>query len=115
MFIEVLHDSGGNIMACYCSDTLPAANGSPFAVYSGIPEGCVQARVNIDTITAMEIEDGCGLKAVIDPETREPVLVRTERPEYIMSNFTVDTVTELDSSSVLMPSGMKMRGLVRKA
>jgi chorismate synthase len=62
MFIEVLHDTIGNII----SATVPTRSrrdGSPFAVYSRIPDGCAQARININTVTAMEIEAGCGQKA----------------------------------------------------
>lgn len=115
MFIEVLHDSVGNIISCYCSDTLPVSDGSPFAVYSRIPDGCAQARINIDTVTAMEIEAGCGQRAVLDEATGKPVIVNVERSEYIMSNFTVDLSSgSRVPAAVNMPAGMKMLGLVRK-
>ncbi|MBI5588463.1 MAG: hypothetical protein HY889_08890 [Deltaproteobacteria bacterium] len=115
MFIEVLHDSEGNISACYCSDTLPVADGSPITVYSQVPEGCVQARINIDTLTAMEIEAGCGHRVSLDPVTKKPVIVNVQRPEHIMENFMVDTSSEfIAPSTVNMPAGMKMRGFVRK-
>ncbi len=116
MFIEVLHDTVGNIISCYCSDTLPVADGSPFAVYSLIPDGCAQARINIDTVTAMEIEAGCGQKAVLDEVTGKPVIVNVQRSEYIMSNFMVDLSSEPHTPSAAnMPAGMKMLGFVRKA
>ena len=115
MFIEVLHDSVGNIVSCYCSDTLPVSDGSPFAVHSRIPDGCAQARINIDTVTAMEIEAGSGIKAVLDEATGKPVVVNFERAGYIMGNFMVDLAAEARiPSAVNMPPGMLMRGLVRK-
>jgi chorismate synthase len=116
MFIEVLHDTIGNIISCYCSDTLPVADGSPFAVYSRIPDGCAQARININTVTAMEIEAGCGQKAILDEVTGRPVIVNIPSSEYIMSNFTVDLSSGVHTpSAVNMPAGMKMLGLVRRA
>lgn len=115
MFIEVLHDSVGNIVSCYCSDTLPVSDGSPFVVYSRIPDGCAQARINIDTVTAMDIEAGSGMKAVLDEATGKPAVVNVERGEYIMSNFMVDlTCKARIPSHVNMPPGMLMHGLARK-
>lgn len=116
MFIEVLHDSNGNIMACYCADTLPIQSSLPLVRYEQIPSGCEQARINIDTVTAMEVEAGSGDKAAIDPSTQQPVLVHIDRAEYIMNNFKADLTLDIaPPQGISLPFGMKIRGLERKA
>lgn len=116
MFIEVLHDSNGNIMACYCADTLPIQSSLPLVRYEQIPSGCEQARINIDTVTAMEVEVGSGDNAVIDPVTQQPVLIHTDRAEYIMNHFKADLTLEITPpQGISLPLGMKIRGLERKA
>lgn len=115
MYIEVLHDSGGNIAACYCADTLPENAGSPmFSIQGGLPAGHEQARLNIDSLTAMEIEAGSGQKAVINPDTGAPEIKDIDRTDYIIQTFKVDTTQEITPpAGVAIPAGMKVRGLVR--
>jgi hypothetical protein len=107
MYIEVLHDNTGRILACYCADTLPAGPGAILA-FTGVPQGLEHARLNIDTLTAMEIESGSGPKAVIDPACGQPVIEETDRTRYIMENFEVD----LSRTDVL--GGVSLRGVRRK-
>ncbi|MBI5491988.1 MAG: hypothetical protein HY893_03550 [Deltaproteobacteria bacterium] len=114
MFIEVLHDSDGKITACYCADTLPIDGSSPIISCSSIAPGLAQCRVNIDTLTAMEIEAASGVKAEIDPATGRPVIVNVDRAAYITRTFGVDASSEIPSGGFL-PQGMKLRRLVRKA
>ncbi len=115
MFIEVLHGSDGKITACYCADTLPLDSGAPIVSYSSVAPGLAQCRVNIDTLTAMEIEAASGVKAVIDPATGRPVIVKVDRAGYIMRTFDVDASNELPAPRGLaLPTGFKLRGLVRK-
>lgn len=109
MYIEVLHDDAGAIMACYCADTLPDGHGASMLTFTGIPQGLAHARLNIDTLTAMEIENGSGPKAVIDAETGHPRIEETDRTRYIMDNFEVD----LASAGAL--GGVSFKGIRRKA
>ncbi len=115
MYIEVLHDPNGNIAACYCVDTLPANAGSPmFSIQGGPPPGYEQARLNIDSLTAMQIEAGSGHKAVINPDTGQPEIKNIDRTEYIIQTFKVDTAQEITPpAGVAIPPGMKVRGLLR--
>jgi hypothetical protein len=115
MYIEVLHDALGDIKACYCVDTLPASHGSPlFTMQGGLPLGIEQARINIDTLTAMEIDAGSGQKAVID-EAGKPVLVTVDRTEYIIKTFKVDLNTDITApGGVAFPMPMKIRLFARK-
>lgn len=116
MHIEVLHDSLGNILSCYCADTLPAGPAqSLFTVQGGVPAGCEQARINIDTMTALEIDGSSGQKAVYDPATGEAKIVRVERSEYVMKTFKVDTGSELQAPAGTLPANMRLRALSRKA
>ena len=109
MYIEVLHDAQGNIAACWCADTLPEKNNEPlFVAEGGLPAGHEQARLNIDTLTAMEIDAACGQKAVIDAATGLPVIINVSRSDYIISNYYVDFTTELEAH------GLKFRGMRRK-
>ena len=116
MYIEVLHDAQGNITACYCADTLPVSDGSPlFIVQGGIPAGLEQSRVNIDTLTAMEIDAACGQKAVIDAATGQPKIVCIDRSQYIIQTYKVDLSSEITPpAGVNMPPGMKVKKFVRK-
>lgn len=117
MYIEVVHDNQGNILGCYCSDTLPVKDGSPLVEYSNLPAGTEQTRINIDTITAMEIEEACSEKAVINAVTGQPEIVKgPERAEYIRQKFTVDKGRDYAQGKALraLPPGMAMRGLVKK-
>jgi len=109
MYIEVLHDVNGNIMACYCSDTLPADPASLMLAFSGVPEGLTHARLNIDTATAMEIESASAPKAVVDPATGQARIEKTDRTKFVMDNF----IADISSSSVL--SGVNMLGVRAKA
>lgn len=115
MFIEVLHEPNGKIRACYCADTLPLESGSPIVSYDSIPAGSEQCWINIDTLTAMEIEAASGLRAVIDPATGQPAIVKIDRAEYVMQAFDVDTSKELaPSQGFAVPTGLKLRELIRK-
>jgi|GEM_PF-6760002 hypothetical protein len=107
MYIEVLHDNAGRIMACYCADTLPSGQGAVLS-FTGVPQGFEHARLNIDTLTAMEIENCSGPKAVIDPANGQPVIEETDRTRYVMDNFEVD----LSRTDVL--GGVSLRGVRRK-
>lgn len=109
MYIEVLHDVNGNIMACYCSDTLPADPAALMLAFSGVPEGLSHARLNIDTLTAMEIESASAPKAVIDPATGQARIEETDRTRFVMDNF----IADLSSSSVL--TGVNMLGVRKRA
>lgn len=115
MYIETLHDPAGEIQACYCVDTLPALEGSPLFSVEGAPAGLEQARVNIDTLTAMEIDSACSPVHATDPVSGLPVIKGTDRARYIMDSFRVDTTaSHATGPGVRLPAGMKMRGLVRK-
>lgn len=116
MYIEVLHDNIGNINHCYCVDTMPVIDGSAFfTCKEGVPGGLTQARINIDTIIAMEIEAGSGQKAMIDPVTGLPFIIFVSRSEYIIQNFLVDMNNPvIPPIGILLPAGMGMKGLTRK-
>ena len=71
-------------------------------------------RINLDTLTAMEIDAKSGQKAVINAKG-EPEIVQIDRTQYIRENFIVDMTSEVSiPANVIIPSGMKMRGLARK-
>ncbi|MBI5902740.1 MAG: hypothetical protein HZB84_04555 [Deltaproteobacteria bacterium] len=116
MYIEVMHDSHGNITACYCADTLPQNDGAPlFTVHGGGPSGHEQARLNIDTLMAMEIDAASGQKAIINPATGAPEIKNIDRTDYIIQTFKVDTAQEITPpAGVSIPAGMKVRGLLRR-
>lgn len=110
MYIEVLHDELGRIKACYCSDTLPVDPTSPILSFSGVPDGLSHARVNMDTLTAMEIEAASRPRAVIDAATGRPVIEETDRARFVMDNY------EVDLERVSGPAGgMSIAGVRRKA
>ncbi|TAN59695.1 hypothetical protein EPN18_09990 [bacterium] len=116
MYIELLYDTLGNITACYCVDTLPYKKDAPlFELKGGMPQGAQQARINLDTLTAMEIDAASGQKAVIDPVTGKPALVTVDRAEYIMKTFKVDVnATVTTPPGVVMPAGMKVKTFARR-
>lgn len=109
MYIEVIHDSEGEVVACYCADTLPSTDGEPLfkvkgmkdsegVFHHGLPPGLEQARVNIDTAVAMEIESS-----------------GVERNDYVAANFRVDTKREIPTPpGVRLPEGFTLRGIARK-
>lgn len=91
MYVEILHDEFGRIKACYCSDTLPVEPGAPILSFSGVPQGLSHARVNIDTLTAIEIENGSRPRAVIDPSTGQPRIEEVDRARFVIDNYEVET------------------------
>jgi hypothetical protein len=109
MYIEVLHDDNGHMLACYCSDTLPSSQGAPLLAFTGVPPGLTHARLNIDTLTAMEIENGSGPRAVMDPSTGLPRIEETDRTRYVMDNF------EVDPARTVVQGGVSLKGIRRKA
>lgn len=116
MFIEVTHDAAGNIdnRGCWAANTLPEGGGAaPLALIAQLPEGLSQARINIDTLTAMEIDQNCGQKArIVNGEAK---IVFVSYAEYISQNYRVDVSQEVPvPAGVKIPVGMKMRGLVKK-
>lgn len=133
MYIEVVHDDQGNILSCYCADSLPEKGGAPFFEHifdeldgagnqtgkktKALPPGLEHVRLNIDTITAMEIEEASGQKAVINPATGLPEIVTIDRTQVIREMFTVDRGRNHAQGKTLraLPPGMAMRGLTRKA
>lgn len=115
MYIEVMHDSDGNILSSYCADTLPVKEGAPLFYVPGGLHGLEQARVCIDTLTAMEIDQACGQKAVIDPVTNEAKIINIDKADYVIENYRINMGEEVIPPPGIIPQGMKMRGLVRKA
>lgn len=92
MYIEVIYDRSGSIKACCCADTLPTGGGAMFR--RGNPDDSLtHARVNVDTLTAIEIEESSGAKAVVGTDGR-PRVVHVERAAYIMENFEVDLLAD---------------------
>lgn len=114
MYIEVLHDPNGAIAACYCADTLPVAGSTPLVSYDSLPQGLEQCRLNIDTLTAMEIEASSGQTAVLDAATGQPRIVNIDRAQYIMENFSVNVSSDFVSPAGASPPGMKLRGILKK-
>lgn len=108
MYAEALYDSSGNILACYCADTLAREPGGLLLRFKKTPAGLAHARLNIDTVTAMEIEGASGARAVVGADGA-PRIVNMDRAEYIMKSFTVDLGSEV------AVCGVPIRGLSRKA
>lgn len=108
MYAEVLYDESGNIKACYCADTLPEEPGAPAFRYIGAAEGLRHARLNMDTLTAMEVEAGSVPRAELD-ETGKPVVVRVDRAKYITANFAVDLDAEFARDGVIL-KGLRRKG-----
>ena len=113
MHIEVLHDSNtGEILGCYCADTLPKKAGGALFVLDPMPEDSEQARINIDTLTAMQIEVVTGSQAHIIND--KPVVVQVDRSIYIRENYKVDVSKELPlPEGVTLPEGLKVRSLIK--
>lgn len=114
MFIEVVHNAGGDILSCWVANTLPEGGGdTPLVSVSQLPDGMAQARINIDTLTAMEIDQKCGQKAII--ENGQAKIVFIPHAQYIAQNFKVDVTKETPIPiDVTIPAGMKVRGLIKK-
>lgn len=114
MYIEVLHDTTGKILNCYCADTLPVNSAQAlFSVEGGTPQGLCHARINLDTVDRLGIEAACGMKAVVDPVTQVPSIINVERVAYIMSSFKIDTATTVPTPpTVSLPAGVTMRRLL---
>lgn len=114
MFVEVVHNPEGDIIGCWAANTLPeGGEEAPLVAVSQLPEGCSQARINIDTLTAMEIDQNCGQKARI--VNGEPRIVFVSYSEYISQLYRVDVSQEVQiPAGVKVPAGMKMRGLIEK-
>lgn len=115
MYIEVLHDAEGNIVACYCADTLPVVSDQPlFTITGEQPSGYAQARINIDTMAAMEIDAACGTKAVMRDD--KPEVVTVDRSVHIRERYMVDVSSEITPpAGIILPEGMKVRGLKRRS
>lgn len=97
MYIEVLHDELGSIKACYCSDTLPVEPAAPILSFTGVPHGLNHARLNIDTLTAIEIESGSRPRAVMDQSTGQPRIEEVDRARFVIDNYEVDLSKPLDA------------------
>lgn len=111
MYIEVLHDELGSIKACYCSDTLPAEPASPILSFAGVPQGLIHARLNIDTLTAIEIESGSRPRAVIDPLTGQPRIEEVDRARFVIENYEADLTKPVGTLS----GGVSLTSIKRKA
>ena len=113
MYIEVLHDKGtGVIMSCYCVDTLPKKVGAALFVTDPMPENSEQARINIDTLTAMAIDAATGTKADIIGGKAE--VIEVDRAGYIRENYKVDVSREIPLlEGLMLPEGLKVRGLIK--
>lgn len=108
MYIEIVHNPAGDIMACYCVDTLPVIDSATlFTFTKKLPDEYTQTRVNIDTVFAMEIDINSGPKAILD-NIGQPKIVNVSRAEYIMSNFLADV------SSSFVKYDLKFVNLKRK-
>jgi hypothetical protein len=77
--------------------------------FTGIPQGLTHARLNIETLTAVEIENESGPKAVIDPVTGQPRIEEMDRTRYVMDNF------EVDLAQAAEKGGVSFKGIRRKA
>ena len=113
MYIEILHDEQGNILGCYCVDTLPINLKKPLFTLSENPLNSEQARVNIDTLTAMEINQKSGQQAIV--ENGVPEIIEVDRTVYIRENYLIDMNNEIiPDSSIELPEGFKIRALIKK-
>jgi len=113
MFIEVIHNEKGDIISCWAANTLPEGGGdAPLASGAQLSAGTAQARINIDTLTAMEIDQKCGQKAIIVNGAAKIVFI--PYAQYIAQNFKVDVTKEVPIPiDVTIPAGMKVRVLIR--
>jgi len=112
MYIEALHDSEGNILGCYCADTLPINSKKPLFTLSEMPANTEQARINIDTLTAMEIDQKSGNQPVIEDGAAK--IVEVDRSTYIRENYLIDMSQEIPAPNIELPEGFKMRALIKK-
>lgn len=115
MYCEIEVDATGKTVGCWLADTIPDAGADHPLVrhVNGLPVGHEQIRINIDTLLAMEIEEACKLKAVIDEETGKPVMRQMDRAAYVAKNFRVNRTKSIPiPAHIKMPAGMKMRELV---
>lgn len=118
MYIEVEIDEIGDIFGCYCSDIMPEDTHKPWVRYlKGLPEGHSQVRINIDTVTAMEIKAGSGQQPYQDPDTGALSIITVSQSDYITENFKVDMTCEHEHPKMGkgLPDGMKICGLERKS
>lgn len=110
MYIELVHDAKGKILACYCSDVAMKDSGVSFFTLSKMPEGAEQVKISIDTLTAMEIDQNSGSYAVM--EGGKPVVKDIDRAGYIRENFVVGGELPIPDH-IKLPPGMKMKTLKR--
>ena len=103
MYIEVLHDIEGQIISCYCTDTLPLDSETKFfEIEEDMPQGMSQCRINIDTITAMQIDSMSDRQGV-------------ERSAYVKENFIVNIVDNISlPNNVILPEGMNIKSMIVK-
>ena len=114
MYIEVTHDADGNIGSCYCVDSLPNQTGEPLFTVKNMPVDKEQVRIIIDTLTAMEIDQNAGQKAVINA-AGSPEIITIDRTDYIRQNFKVDMTQEIPKPMDLKISDkLKLRKLIRR-
>lgn len=115
MYIEVIHNKVGEIRVCVCVDTLPEIPELPILVFDvSDTEDMEHARINLDTVLCMEIDQQCGQKAIINPETQKPEIVHVDRATFIRENFKVDIGTELMVPPGLrFPEKIKLRRLAK--
>ena len=110
MYIEVIHNGEGQIEMCYCADTLPMKNNDPlFTVAGELPEDFEQARINIDTLTAMAIDAASGPVAI------EGEVVNISKSDHIRNTYIVDMSHEITPpEGVNIPEGFKVRSIKKK-
>lgn len=114
MYIELTHDDMGNIGTCYCEDSLPINDGEPLFTVKGMPADKEQVRVVIDTLTAMEIDQNTGEKAIIN-EQGKPEIIKIKRTTYIKNNFIVDMSAIIPKpDNMLLSDRLTLRRLIRK-
>mgnify|MGYP001565054526 CR=1 FL=1 len=102
MYIEVICDAQGGIIGCWQSDLLPETNGEPLVTFKdGLPPACSQSRINIDTMTAMEI----------DAESKR---TGVDRAEYIRRTFKVNINKEITIPLGVVLKGINIKEFTRK-
>ena len=114
MFIEVLHDNQGNIFSCYESDPHPINYEKELFINGTGMEGLTRARINIDTLQEMEIEENTVTKATLE-KNGEPQVVNISRSAYIIDNMMIDMVKNIPlPTKVKRPKNLKFRELKNK-
>ena len=83
----------------------------PFFTVSDQTENTEQARINIDTLTAMLIDQKSGKQAIIKEGVAR--MVDVDRASYIVQNYLVDISQEIASPGIELPEGFKMRALIK--